>query len=477
MLLLAAACWMLLRLEASQATVAVAAGAVCCGSVVLSLRVLRLDALSPALIYLYLLGLFHLGLVVPWALGFEAGEPPSWLTTYNLNPALGIVILAITSYHAGAALAVWLWPPGLERTEGPGVRRYNRALFAVGLGIVVLGLLAFGGGVQSLGLERLLRADYAETYALASHHDPRFFATSMTFVPLGLYLAAAAARRALLPWVLACGVLWGGCILFLGFRGYALVPAITILAVLHKRGLRLPRPIYWAGVALLLAVIPLVRTARAVRLAERSLTVSVAVQAPLLALEEMGGSLRALVHTIQFLDTEPPRWGRTYWQALKSAAPNVALQWQGAEYLAVEQLPPSHWLSAQAEPGAYRAHGGLGFSAVAEPYMNFGAPGVAGYFFLLALSLVAAYRFDASRPTRLAVWAVVLGPLLWTVRNDFHGFFRPVVLGLASIAAARLLANSWARGIWSQRRDGRKSQRRHGAAASLIGAHAARFRS
>jgi hypothetical protein len=100
-------------------------------------------------------------------------------------------------------------------------------------------------------------------------------------------------------------------------------------------------------------------------------------------------------------------------------------------------------MTLQATPEAYRAHGGLGFSAIAEPYMNFGAPGVAVYFFLLALVLVAAYRFDVSRPTRLALWAVVLGPLLWTVRNDFHGFFRPVLLGITSIAAACLFAASW----------------------------------
>jgi hypothetical protein len=74
--------------------------------------------------------------------------------------------------------------------------------------------------------------------------------------------------------------------------------------------------------------------------------------------------------------------------------------------------------------------------------MNFGVPGVAVYFFFLAALLVAAYRGDAAQPTRLALWAVVLGPLLWTVRNDFHGFFRPVLLGIACLAAARLLTNS-----------------------------------
>jgi hypothetical protein len=264
----------------------------------------------------------------------------------------------------------------------------------------------------------------------------------MTFVPLGLYLAVAAARRSVLPWVLGLGVLWGGCVLFLGFRGYALVPAITIFAVLHKRGVRLPRIAYLVAVPAVLTIIPLVRAVRSDRLVERGISAELAIKAPLLAVEEMGGSLRAAVHTIEFLENEPLRWGATYWQALLSTVPNVSLSWHGGEYLPLGQLPPSHWMTLQAAPHTYRAHGGLGFSAVAEPYMNFGVAGVVVYFFLLAALLVVAYRWDAAQPTRLALWAVVLGPLLWTVRNDFHGFFRPVLLGIACIAAARLLANS-----------------------------------
>jgi uncharacterized membrane protein len=438
--LAAAASWMLIGQETSGAAIALAAGAVWAAALFLSLKVLRLDPLSPAMIYLYLLGLFHLGLAVPRALGVEASPPPLWFTTKDLNPALALVLTAIASYLGGAAIAVWLWRPA--PVPGPSIRCYNDALCAVGLAVVALGLLAFSGGVYSLGLERLLRSDYSETYELASHYDPRFFATSMTFVPLGLYLAVAAARRRFLTWVVGLGVLWGGCVLFLGFRGYALVPAITIFAVLHKRGVRLPRIAYLAGVFAVLAIIPLVRAARTDRLADRGVAAELTITAPLAAVEEMGGSLRALVHTIEFLENESFRWGRTYWQALRSAVPNVSFAWQGGEYLPLEQLPPSHWMTLQAAPHTYRAHGGLGFSAIAEPYMNFGVPGVAVYFFFLAALLVAAYRGDAAQPTRLALWAVVLGPLLWTVRNDFHGFFRPVLLGIACLAAARLLTNS-----------------------------------
>ena len=74
--------------------------------------------------------------------------------------------------------------------------------------------------------------------------------------------------------------------------------------------------------------------------------------------------------------------------------------------------------------------------------MNFGIPGVVVYFLLLPVLLIWADRFDAARPTRLAMWAVLFGPLLWTTRNSFDNFFRPAIIGLGCVWAARLVANS-----------------------------------
>ena len=39
---------------------------------------------------------------------------------------------------------------------------------------------------------------------------------------------------------------------------------------------------------------------------------------------EMGGSIRPLVHTLQYVEDEPYRLGRTYWQSLATVWPNLA---------------------------------------------------------------------------------------------------------------------------------------------------------
>ena len=163
---------------------------------------------------------------------------------------------------------------------------------------------------------------------------------------------------------------------------------------------------------------------------------------PLAAVNEMGASLRPLVHTVHYMETEPLRAGSTYWRGLLAVLPNLSLDWQGGSYVPLDELPPSHWVTKQAAPWIYRHFGGLGFSAVAEPYMNFGTPGVVAFFFLLPMALIGVDRLDASRPTRLALWAVLLGPLLWTTRNSFGTFFRPALMGLLVVGAARFISNS-----------------------------------
>ena len=169
---------------------------------------------------------------------------------------------------------------------------------------------------------------------------------------------------------------------------------------------------------------------------------------PLAAVEEMGGSLEPLVHAVRLMENESYRWGRTYWLALQRVVPNFSLEWQGATYIPLEDLPPTHWVTRLAAPWKYKHYGGIGFSAVAEPYINFGLAGVVAYFLFLAMALVWADRFDASRPTRLAMWATVLGPLLLTTRGAFYAFFRPAIWGLLVIVGFRVISDS----LYSMRR-------------------------
>jgi hypothetical protein len=405
---------------------------------------LRLRALSPAPVYLNVLAVFHLGLVLPIALGIAVGPIPAWVRGGSLQPALLLLVLAFGCFAWGAASGAA--GGARERAQRETGEWHNDALFYCGLAAIAAGGAALLWGIRELGFSRFTEATYFETYRLARTYDPRFFVTSLQLTPMGFYLALAAAPRARIPAVAWTGAAWAGMIFVLGYRGFALTPVAAGLVILTKRGVRLPGWALAGGAAAVLIAIPISRELRDTKLSERAMAASELPLAPLEALQEMGGSLRPLVHTIDLMENEPYRWGRTYWQALGQVVPNLSLRWQGDVYLPVEDLPPSHWVSRLAAPWNYKNFGGLGFSAVAEPYMNWGPWGVGLAFWLLGYGLVRVDRMELARPTQLACLGMVLGPLLWATRNGAGVFVRPAIWGLALTFAARVAGDSLARG-------------------------------
>jgi hypothetical protein len=160
---------------------------------------------------------------------------------------------------------------------------------------------------------------------------------------------------------------------------------------------------------------------------------------------EMGTSIRPLVETLDLVGPKDFRLGKTYWIAIKGIVPNLALRWEASSSESESDLPPNHWITAMVDPWAYKNYGGLGFSAIAEPYMNFGVPGVLFYFFLLSVFLTYLERLSIRSAYALAAWALILGPLLWTTRNDFSNFFRPASWGLLTLAAVKLFSEAYAK--------------------------------
>ncbi len=411
-----------------------------CIAMLSMLRLSNLRPLGPAMIYVFVFAIFHLGSVVLWGFGFEPEVTPRWLLIYRLTPAITLTILAITSFQVGTAWASREGSPqaGAVVSSPAG----DAVIFHCGVAIFAIGLAALAVGVSRLGWDRLVNATYFETYRLQQHSDPRFFVTSLFVVPIGLYLATAAGPwRRLLP-VSVVGLLWASALFYLGFRGFALIPLVTVLAILVKRGLTLPRWVYVAGISTLLVLISSVRVLRDSRLSDRGSWAGLTFEAPTSSLHELGGSILPLVHTLRLMQTEDYRWGRTYWRALGEIVPNVTLEWEAERFVPTEELPPSHWVTKLAAPWRYRNYGGLGFSAVAEPYMNFGIPAVVAFFLFLGWALVRAEHWGAAGPHAIAAWAIVLGPLLWTTRNASLVFFRPAVWGLLALAIAILISRS-----------------------------------
>jgi hypothetical protein len=428
-------------LAARPVLLALAAGVLAAGAAAWNLARAGAQPCAPSMLYLLALIAFHLGLLVPWACGLA--EEPAWLAMAapaGVGRALLAVMLAIVCYELGL-IAGWQRARVAAASLRPRPRAHRgaSAFHSGGLIVAVLAATAASVNLLSIGVGRFLSTAYGyEIYASA---DSRLLQTALFWLlPVAALLALAGARpgrearRALALLAAAALVL-----LWAGDRGGGVALAAAAAVIWTYGQGPVPRRLVVMGAFAVLIVIPTIGTIRqlprsAVTLDE--VRTAAAAASPLAALTEMGGSVRPLIETMERVPAESPyRLGGSYAQASLRVVPNLGLTTASTEWSDPESLPPNHWITYLVAPWTYAAYGGIGFSAVAEPYLNFGVAGIAAYFLGLGVLLGRLDRALAAAPARrlLALAAVVLMPLLLTARNDFHGFARAAVWGVAIV--------------------------------------------
>jgi oligosaccharide repeat unit polymerase len=426
--------------------------------------VLGLPFTTGPMLYLALLGLFHLGLVVPWALGLYNVNRVPWFASYGLSRSLALVTYSILAYQLGLLAALRARSPsdGLPIEGNPNIE--NSKMFVAGNFIFVFGVSMFVLGLIQLDPTGYYKLTYTDTFRLRAESDPRFFGTGMIFASIGLCMSVAGASQQRIRFTLLYTGLWVSMLFYLGFRGPALIACLIVYTLALKKGTEFPRWFPWLALAFLLVAVPVMGVARNEPLGNRSFDSAINfLDAP----AEMGQSIRPLIETEALVGPRDYRFGKTYLSALKAIIPNLALRWEAPDAESVDDLPPSHWIIAVVEPWVYKNYGGMGFSAIAEPYMNFGSAGVVAYFFLLAFALVRLEQVAIRNSYALATWGLILGPLLWTVRNDFTTFFRPAAWGLLCLGIVRLSSGSFVLFSRAWRRGNEKSRLRTMSAAML----------
>jgi hypothetical protein len=442
------------NLRDNDAGSAMASGLLLLSSLVFARYILYVPFASAPLVYLSILGLFHLGLVVPWALGIYDISRMSSFSPYGLSRSIALIDYSIVAFHIGIILAlsrkkpIW-FSQSVTETEDKSVYLCGCLLLGVGIAMFIVGLI----GLDPLGYFRLT---YSETYRLRAESDPRLFGSGITVAFIGLSIAAAGASRRHFRVVSVVGAVWLGSLMYLGFRGPTVIAALIVYIIARKKGLRIPPLASIVAAALLLVILPVLHESRELPLNDRLAHLSLNDVNILDAPAEMGTSIRPLVETVDLLGPHDFRLGRTYWTAIKGIVPNLALRWEASSPTSDADLPPAHWITALVDPWTYKNYGGIGFSAIAEPYMNFGIPGVLIYFLSLSFFLIYLEQISIRSAYALAAWALILGPLLWTTRNDFTNFFRPAAWGLLTLATVKLFSEGYSK--FFKKRDPRLSQ-------------------
>jgi O-antigen polysaccharide polymerase Wzy len=430
-------------LRDSDGASAIAAGLLLITSLLFSRYLLYIPFASGPMVYLILLGIFHLGLIVPWAFGFyDISRTPSF-TPYGLSRSIALIDYSVVAFSLGMFFAFTSVKKRVTLLNQTSTDTEDRNVYIAGCLMLGAGIAMFVVGL--IGLEPLayFRLTYSETFRLRAESDPRFFGSGITIAFIGLSVAAAGASRSRFRVVSAIGVIWLGGLMYWGFRGPALIAALIVYIIARKKSLQVPRWMPILAALALLILLPILRAGREIPLNNRLANLSLDDFNILDAPAEMGMSIRPLVETVDLLGPKDFRLGKTYWIAVKGIVPNLALRWEASSTESELDLPPSHWITAMVDPWTYKNYGGMGFSAIAEPYMNFGVPGVIAYFFLLSFLLIFLERLSIRSAYSLAAWALILGPLLWTTRNDFSNFFRPAAWGLLTLAAVKLFSEGY----------------------------------
>ncbi|HTS11320.1 MAG TPA: O-antigen polysaccharide polymerase Wzy [Candidatus Limnocylindrales bacterium] len=436
------AVWLTQRYN-NESALALTGGFVLLASLMLSRYALGLAFTSSPLLYLGLLGIFHFGLVVPWALGIYNLNRVSWFDPYGLSHGIRLVVYSVIAYQVGLLLSFGRGVSSSTRQAEGRIKLESSELFAVGLFLFLVAVSMFVAGLVSLDPSGYYRLTYSETFRLRAESDPRFFGSGMTIGSIALCLAFAGASRLQLKIAFLCAGVWVLALFYLGFRGPALIAGLIACVLALKKGVTFPRWAPWVAVAILLVAVPVERVIREEPLNQRSFFSTLQNLNILDAPAEMGTSIRPLVETADLIDATNYRFGRTYLIGVEGILPNLALRWENSSTESLDNLPPSHWITAVTDPWTYRTYGGMGFSAVAEPYMNFGPVGMIVFFLGIAFILVRLEQVSFRNAYALAAWGLILGPLLWTTRNDFSNFFRPAIWGVACLVLVRMFSGGY----------------------------------
>ena len=397
--------------------------------------------------------LFHAGQVYLEAFGLnENGILDSALALDTTAESVAIVACAVAALHFGALLAVTRArsATGLRPTSAM-MPDTSRSCRIVGAGLLLVSMLpAFLEMRQRLatvyesGYAALYQGEFATGFQGAGSILAQFLAPGVLFL-----LAGSRTRRGVRVAAVAIAAIYILTYLFSGYRGYAAMLALACAWVWHKCVRPLPKTAMLVAAAVTMFVLfPLVAAVRNVSGADRmSLShlrdAYVSIDHPMVAsVSEMGASLVTLAYTLELVPaTRPYELGAGYGYALASAFPN--LFWD--LHPAIARGTPSEWLIWTVDPGTARNGGGLGYSFIAEAYLNFGWVGMPfvmiGLGFLICRFVVWA---DADgrpvQPARIAAVATFTAFMLSFARGEALFLVRPLLWqGLGPYAAVIIL--------------------------------------
>lgn len=398
--------------------------------------------------YILPLGLFHFGMIVPHILGIVEFRILQGLSGHWFALAAWYSLLAISSLGIGLSLCFKrpinanttnLTDANNLDTNLSKLRSMGRGLLWASILLLMIALiqhdnilaksrfeLFYQGDTRAIGVFSMLCPTAALILIVTAKQGRNFFRSfAATFIIFLIFTLS-------------------------GYRSVALFPLVTGTIIWKKLGREIPTFILASAILIILVMIPIIGQLRMQSYSSIDVD-KIATEADKSDISdsftEMGRSITALAVTLENIPKiEDFRYGYTYLLYLPHLLPNIGFSQQsdhsrtalykrmlrGENILG--ELIPGDWATLKLIPNDFKTGGGTGFTAVGEPYMNFGYLGVVFYFILLGWflgkldSINIGFHFNYLTFVSLYYWNLIV-----TVRNDLSVFLKPVLFTFLTV--------------------------------------------
>lgn len=391
--------------------------------------------------YVLALAGFHLGFIVPYAFGLVPEVAIKGTTSAIwIEKAGWSTLLALSCIGIGFSLT---FRPVVHKTV-KNSRLETKTLqivFLYGIGALMASVIFMGITIYSFG--NIL--NYSRMDFFRGAGDVRGLAVFLMVFPSSVILLLIGSHRAVARiFAIAIALLALSLVLLSGYRSAALFPLLVAAVLWVKVGRKIPWWLALTGLALVFVAIPFFGSLRAVgpyeKIDQKAIEQSFQNSSVLQGFTEIGSTLFVLAEVLRLVpDKDPYRLGSTYLKYLSDAFPNVGFRMETSERLeskrkaltnpsAMLDLSPSDWLTYRTSPIKFERGEGVGFSAIGEPYLNFGFAGIIVFFVSLGFFFGKLdHKNLLMHPKWLVFSCAMLWPLVSTVRNDFGDFVKPAV--------------------------------------------------
>ncbi|MCF2947680.1 O-antigen polysaccharide polymerase Wzy family protein [Paraglaciecola aquimarina] len=377
---------------------------------------------SICFIFMSVVGVFHIGLVLANSVGGITDEDTLyqiswWFYNVETENAIHIVNLAMISFALSAILFSKQPKDHLQHTQ-PNFQinlQYRKRLFHMG-GILLclfvaifFAIILVTGAISSYG-----------AYLEVMGNNPLYaaiFSYLYFFIGVALVFMCVSYNKEFGYFYFLVFAVWALVAFKIGLRGEVMFPSAVAACMLGRKSAPVKGYILAIGLIAFLIVTGIVKNARVSGDYSGDLGIN-----PLNAIAEMGSSLRAVQETVKWRknDNFELLMGGSYWAPFER---QFALFIPQLERIDVNE--DGRLLNIVVQKRA----GPIGFSAIAEAYINFGEQGVVFVFFLFGW-FMAKLDSSLSNIRNDILIGVALLPVFVTIRNSFIHVPVQIILGL-----------------------------------------------